>query len=73
MKRKLNYSVWVEGRKNPIWNDYAKNKVEALKKVKVKLKNIGDKRKIKKISKWNWENTRWEKLKLELSKRRGNK
>ena len=30
-KRKPNYSVWIEGRKTPIWNNYAKNKDDALK------------------------------------------
>ena len=65
-KRKPNYSVWIEGRKTPIWNNYAKNKDDALKKVENKLKNSGDKRKIRKISKWSWENTRWDNLKLTL-------
>ena len=62
-KRKLNYSVWVEGKKMPIWNNYARNKDDALNKVRNKLKRNKDKRKIRKISKWSWNNLRWEDLK----------
>ena len=65
-----NYSVWIEGRKTPIWNNYAKNKDDALKRVKKKLNEVGDKRAIKKIAKWSWENSRWDALKLTLKHKR---
>lgn len=57
-KRK-NYTIWVKNKKFPIWNNYAKNKEDALRIVKLKEKG-----RITKIAKWSNTNSKWEYLKL---------
>ena len=60
MKRKKNYSVWISGRKTPVWNNYAKDKEDAIRKVKAKIEKN---RKITKIAKWSWPKSKWVYLK----------
>lgn len=56
---KRNYSIWIKGRKTPIWNDYANSKEEAVKK----FKKLNKGKEISKIAVWSRNKSKWVYLK----------